>query len=189
MPFNVTYRLLRVKKQTRRWPFLAVSELVTLSIICVCQQNDLNKVRVDLFQNRFWISPYNKVKASWCTACNQIERPFQQSTFSTREFLLNIDFWMWSNSQISQVFPGSLRTVVESSLHLSLLFSIGGATREWRLPCVLPSHLRVADQPNASRGRVFSDLCYCAFWAHLTNYLISCCPCRVRQIVSRTVFH
>lgn len=155
MPFNVTYRLLQVKKQTGHWPFLAVSELVTLPVICVCQQNDLNKVRVDLFQNTFWISPYNKVKASWCMACNQIERPFQPSPFSTRESLLNIGFWMWSNSQVSQVCPGLLRTVGESSPHLSLPFSIGGATRSWRLPCVLPYHRRVADEPNASRGRVF----------------------------------
>lgn len=35
-----------------------------LPVNCVCPQCDLNKVRVDVFQKTFWISPYDKVKAS-----------------------------------------------------------------------------------------------------------------------------
>lgn len=93
---------------------------------------------------------------------DQIERPFQHSACSTGELLLNVGFWMWSNSQVSQVFPGPLRAVVESSLHLSLPFSIGGATRSLQWPCVLPYHLRIPDEPRAYWGWVFSDLRHCA---------------------------
>lgn len=64
----------------------------THPFISVCQQHDLNKVRVCIFQTVFRVSPYSKVKTRWCVVYNLIERLFRPSIHSSLEWLLGLGF-------------------------------------------------------------------------------------------------
>lgn len=106
--------------------------------------------------------------------CNQTERRFQQSTCSSRELLLNVGTWRWSNSPISQVFPGLLRAVAESNLHVSLPFST--VEQHDLSSCAEPYRTTLEFKVSRMRApfgylQIFAIMLLDGFSALLTDYL------------------
>lgn len=95
---------------------------------------------------------------------------------------------MWSNSQISQVFPGLLRTVTEGSPHLSLPFFPLVGQLDSFFPCPAASYLTTPNSTGAGCGLVcfrVSPLCFS--WGLLgspADCCISRCPGCLRQMGS-----